>query len=324
MERVKTGITGLDEMLSGGLPPKRPYVVIGPLGAGKTTLGVHFLLDGLENDESVLMVALDEPPNEIKENMHSFGWDVSGIRILDATPDVKAYSKTHAVKELAAKMDVSMFKEVTDIRKSSQLRSMEISIYSVQQMLKHEMKEYKEVTGNVYKRLVIDSMTALKIFGMKGIDMRTALQSFFRFLSELEVTAIIMIESSTETDQLDTDMLLSRGVIRLHKWKEKDETKRAVMIEKMRGTEHDMHMRKMEITDSGLVVNTKDDVLPEEPEIEAMFVPAAASGSPGGEAVEKPAKKRAARKPRARKATTRKRTKDSVLVEKAYKETRTL
>ena len=322
MDRVKTGIAGLDEMLRGGIPTKRPYVITGPIGSGKTTLGIHFLMEGLNEDESVLMVALDEPPNEIKDNMHSFGWDVSNIRILDATPDVKAYSKSHAVKELASKMDVSMFKEVKDIRKSSQQRSMEVSIYSVQQMLKQEMQEYREVTGNSYKRLVIDSMTALKIFGMKGFDMRTALQSFFRFLSELEVTALIMIDSSAQMEQLDTDIMLARGEIRLHKWRELDDIRRAVMLEKMRGTDHDMHMRPFRITDKGMMVDTDLEVYPGEdedkfPEESAVF--------PGEEVVEKaPEKKKGFRKAKAKPMPARRRSKDSTLVERAYKGARTL
>jgi len=308
------------------LLPKRPYVVTGPIGSGKTTLGIHFLMQGVKEEESVLMVALDEPPNEVKDNMHSFGWDISGIRIIDATPDVKAYSKTHAVKELAAKMDVSMFKEVTEIRKSSQLRSMEVSIYSVQQMLKLEMQEYKEVTGNRYSRLVIDSMTALRIFGMKGIDLRTAQQSFFRFLSELELTALIMIDTSGYSEQLDTEILLSRGEIKLHKWREKDDTRRAVLIEKMRGIAHDMHMREFAITDNGIDVNVTQDVVSEVEEFEEQLdklIESVPTMTP--EPAEEPEKKKTARKPRARKAApARRKTRDRALAEKSYKDARTL
>jgi KaiC/GvpD/RAD55 family RecA-like ATPase len=319
MDRVKTGVKGLDEMLNGGLIARRPYVIVGPMGCGKTTLGVHFLLEGLRNEESVLLVALDDPPNEIKENMHSFGWDVSGIRILDATPDVKAYSKTHAVKELAAKMDVSMFKEVTDIRKSSQQRTMEVSIYSVQQMLKQEMKDYKEVTGNTYTRLVIDSMTALRIFGMKGLDMRTTVQSFFRFLSELEVTALITIDSSARGDTLDTELLLARGEIYLHKWRESDDVVRAVSLEKMRGTDHDLHMRPLKITGNGITVDTKSELVSADDEFTEEFVKMI-----GEVTAASPAKKKVAKKSRAKKGTGRKRTKEALLAEKSYKTSRTL
>ncbi|MEE9164439.1 MAG: RAD55 family ATPase, partial [Thermoplasmata archaeon] len=65
MQRVSTGIEGLDTMLHGGLVPGRSYVLTGPPGSGKSILGMHFLLEGIRNGESVILVSIDEPPNEI-------------------------------------------------------------------------------------------------------------------------------------------------------------------------------------------------------------------------------------------------------------------
>jgi len=53
MERVKTGIPGLDEMLWGGLLPQTANLVEGAPGTGKTTLGMQFIYHGI--------VACDEP-----------------------------------------------------------------------------------------------------------------------------------------------------------------------------------------------------------------------------------------------------------------------
>ena len=65
MDRVSTGVPGIDAMLGGGLIPARPYVVSGPTGSGKTILAMHFLAAGLAHGEAGLMVTLDEPPNEV-------------------------------------------------------------------------------------------------------------------------------------------------------------------------------------------------------------------------------------------------------------------
>ena len=49
---LKTGIKGLDEILNGGLISERFYLVRGGPGTGKTTLGLHFLIEGLKNIET--------------------------------------------------------------------------------------------------------------------------------------------------------------------------------------------------------------------------------------------------------------------------------
>jgi len=56
-ERVSTGVPGLDEILKGGLLPGRSYLVRGGPGTGKTTLGFHFLCEGLAKQEKPLFIS---------------------------------------------------------------------------------------------------------------------------------------------------------------------------------------------------------------------------------------------------------------------------
>src|SRR2546428_712950 len=97
MDRVKTGVVGLDTMLNGGLLPARPYVISGPTGSGKTILALHFLLEGLRQQEPCLLVTLDEPPIEVKANMATFSWNLDRLKILDATPDIRAHKRQRSV-----------------------------------------------------------------------------------------------------------------------------------------------------------------------------------------------------------------------------------
>src|SRR2546430_15223657 len=90
MDRVKTGVVGLDTMLNGGFLPARPYVVSGPTGSGKTVLVAHFLLEGLRLQEPCLLVTLDEPPIEGKANMATLRGNMGRLQIPDPTPDVPA------------------------------------------------------------------------------------------------------------------------------------------------------------------------------------------------------------------------------------------
>jgi KaiC/GvpD/RAD55 family RecA-like ATPase len=259
MNRISTGVEGLDKMLYGGLIPGRPYVVSGPPGSGKSILGIHFLLEGIKNKESVIMVAVDEPPHEIKANMAHFGWSLDRLRILDATPDIRPHSKSKSIIDVGTTLDVRDMEQVTEMRKSHQLRVMEVSVHSVQKMLKQEFQEHFKATGKRYTRVVIDSMTSLKMFGMRGEDQRILIQSFMRFLSELEATTLI-ISDLPNPQKLETEFLLARGEIRLHKWFESNAVRRAISVERLRGSAFDDHFRPMVIGSKGIFVQADGQV----------------------------------------------------------------
>lgn len=253
MQKVSTGIKGLDEMLHGGLIPKRPYAVTGPPGSGKTTLGIHFLMEGIRNDENVVMVALDEPPNEVKSNAHAFGFDLGSIRILDAVPDIRGYRRGGLIKDVGTILDFHTMRDVRDIRMSRSLRTMDVSIHSVQKMLRQEAEDLYDSTGETYSRVVLDSMIALKMFGMKGEDQRILIQSFIRFVAEMETTTLI-ITQTPRPEHLDTEVFLARGEIRLHKSKNQGVIERGISIEKLRGSNFDGYIRPMKITSRGIEV----------------------------------------------------------------------
>ena len=80
---VATGISGLDDVLAGGIPPNRVYLIEGDPGAGKTTLSLQFLLEGRARGETGLYVTLSETAEELAAVAHSHGWDLSGIRVTE-------------------------------------------------------------------------------------------------------------------------------------------------------------------------------------------------------------------------------------------------
>ena len=80
---ASTGIAGLDQILRGGLPRNRVYLVQGDPGVGKTTLGLQFLLEGKRIGESGLYVTLSESKDELNAVARSHGWSVDGIVIYE-------------------------------------------------------------------------------------------------------------------------------------------------------------------------------------------------------------------------------------------------
>lgn len=248
INRVQTGIKGLDKMLAGGLISERPYILSGSPGSGKTIFGMQFLMEGIEQDERVLFVALEEPVNEVKFNMESLELNVKGVDILDANSDIRRYEPT-PVMEISSKSKVRRIRDLPDtIRKTSRFKSTVVTVHSLQNTLKQELRKTS------YKRIVIDSLTALKFFCMVGED-DIYIQSFLRFLSESKVTTLLTVETP-EDYGLTPEIFLARGEIRLHKVREKGRLKRSISVEKIRGSEHDVKVYPFEIRKGeGVVVH---------------------------------------------------------------------
>ncbi len=74
MQRVPTGVNGLDELMEGGFPAGRSILVSGACGTGKTIFGVQYLYQGAAKySEPGVYVTLDERPDLIRQDMLRFG-----------------------------------------------------------------------------------------------------------------------------------------------------------------------------------------------------------------------------------------------------------
>src|SRR4051794_34298894 len=78
--KSRTGIEGLDQITSGGLPKKGATLVAGNVGCGKTLLAMQFLVNGalLENEPGVF-VALEESNEELMRNFATIGIDLQSL-----------------------------------------------------------------------------------------------------------------------------------------------------------------------------------------------------------------------------------------------------
>src|SRR6202158_411921 len=80
LEKAPTGIKGLDQISSGGLPKGRTTIVCGGPGCGKTMLGIEFLVRGaLEFDEPGVLMALEETPRDMASNVAALGFDIEDL-----------------------------------------------------------------------------------------------------------------------------------------------------------------------------------------------------------------------------------------------------
>lgn len=82
-DSIPTGIPGLDDVLCGGLPANRLYLLQGDPGVGKTTTSLQFLREGARRGETTLYVSLSETRDELAGVMASHGWDIAEINIYE-------------------------------------------------------------------------------------------------------------------------------------------------------------------------------------------------------------------------------------------------
>jgi circadian clock protein KaiC len=74
VERVSTGISGLDEMIEKGFWRGSTTLLAGPSGSGKTAISLHFIQSGAERGEPGLYVGFQENPVQLKRTLANFGW----------------------------------------------------------------------------------------------------------------------------------------------------------------------------------------------------------------------------------------------------------
>jgi len=247
MEKVPTGIEGLDELLRGGFPKGRCILLVGGPGSGKTIFAMQFLKAGAENGERGLYITLDEQPNQVKSEMKSLGWDIDKLEregkifILDATP----FRRPRAAERV--KPEFSFVPRLT-------LKGL---IDTVEKMVMEED----------IQRIAVDPITAMTLRYEAAHKRRRALLEFFDALVRTGCTSIVTSELRTgmleRTFQLEE--FLSQGVILLHSIIHEGNMIRAIQIEKMRGMAHDSQLRPYRITSKGIEVFPRDRVFKTSP-----------------------------------------------------------
>ncbi|AIF69099.1 hypothetical protein PAP_03395 [Palaeococcus pacificus DY20341] len=233
MKRVSTGVKGLDKMLMGGLIPGRAYLIKGSPGSGKTTLAMHFLMEGVRNGENVLYITLEEPLELIKVDMEKLGFDMENpkLKTIDATP---IGEKTYFFQDTFYEDFGKSFEKLT--------RAIE-----------------EQLTIENYTRIVIDPVTMLKLTIPNELEYRRVFISFLKNLAGQKATVLLISEIGNASIE---DYLVS-GVIELRSLDVRGKTIRGVKITKFRGSMFDEQMRPYKITKKGIKVYSEEIVFQE-------------------------------------------------------------
>jgi KaiC/GvpD/RAD55 family RecA-like ATPase len=240
-KKVTTGISGLDELVEGGIPEGRVILIIGGPGTGKTIFCGQFLYKGMyETGQNGVFVSLDESKDHFYNEMQKFGWNFE-----------KAESERKFAFVDATKISqVAMLKEKLYKEETKSLRGKQLSIDNLVQDLQAKIAQVKA------KRAVVDTLAALIYRFPDPIERRTAIVELIGSLSDLGVTSFVTTELGQlglERHALEEEFLV-HGVIMMQTLFSGGTTTRAVQVEKMRGTKVNPSLVPYQIDKSGIEI----------------------------------------------------------------------
>ncbi len=237
MTRAKTGITGLDELIGGGIIEGSTVLLSGQSGSGKTVFGLQFLYNGITKyNEPGVFVTLETRPDELRSEASQFGWNLhdleqnNALTIIDAASG-KAGLPTSEKYALRRGFDMSTLAE----------------------------EIYRAIDETKAKRLVIDCISGLGIRFSEPSEVRTELFRISALLRELKVTSLFISEIIDPDSQsrAGVEQFVTQGLITLNLSEANGALKRNLLVWKMKQTTHSLKKHSFKIGKSGIEVVTK-------------------------------------------------------------------
>jgi circadian clock protein KaiC len=178
------GIEGLDEILNGGLPRNRLYVVQGDPGVGKTTMAILFLLDGLKKGEKGFYITLSETKEELEQTAASHGWSLEGLEILELS---------------------TIEKRLHTLSPDTIFHSSEIELNRTTDFFIEEIDKIKPA------RLVLDSLAELRLMSETPLRYRRQMLALKQYFATRKAT-VLLLDDMTEHRDLQVQSI-AHGVI---------------------------------------------------------------------------------------------------------------
>lgn len=225
-ERIETGISNFDSLISGGFNKNTTNLLVGSTGSGKSIFATQFLIGGMKRGEKCLYVTFEESKKEFYENMANFGWNLADYE----------------------KRGLFTFLEYTPMKVKTMLEEGGGAIESL--IIK------KKIT-----RMVIDSITSFALLFDNELEKREAALALFNMIANWNCTSLLTFEGTPLQDEKVASRTLefeSDAIILLYFIRKKQKRERYLEILKMRGTAHSKGVHKLAITKKGIQIEKRD------------------------------------------------------------------
>ncbi|HJP82909.1 MAG TPA: ATPase domain-containing protein [Fimbriimonadaceae bacterium] len=188
VKRCATGIAGLDNILGSGFISNQMYLIEGAPGSGKTTLGLHFLREGVRLGEKCLYITLSETKAELEAGARSHGWDLKGIEFVELIPDEDS---------LEREAQVTMY------------HPEEVEIDSLTKSIMESAEKIKP------DRVVFDSLSELKLLAQTNLRYRRQVLALKRYFISRGATILLLDDKSEESADIQLQSI-AHGVLNLY------------------------------------------------------------------------------------------------------------
>jgi circadian clock protein KaiC len=221
-QRCKTGVAGLDEVLRGGLLPHRLYLVDGNPGAGKTTVALQFLLEGVRLGEKCTYITLSETKEELETGARSHGWSLDGIEIIE------------------------LIAEDEGLLSDGQLTMLPPSEFDLSETTR---KVLDAIERSSPSRLVLDSLSEYRLLAQSSLRYRRQIMALKQFFVGRRCTVILIDDRTGDGPDMQLHSI-THGVIALYSQAPAyGQIRREVQVLKFRGSDfisgfHDFMIRR--------------------------------------------------------------------------------
>lgn len=186
-ELASTGVPGLDDVLGGGLAPRRVFLVEGVPGSGKTTLAMSFLREAARRGEPVLCVTLSESREELESVAASHGWSLEGVTVREIIPQPK---------ELDPEEQYTMF------------HPSEVELADTMKSIAAEADRLRPT------RVVLDSLSELRLLASSPLRYRRQILAMKQYFAGSGAT-LLMLDDRIVAERDIHVQSLAHGVIQL-------------------------------------------------------------------------------------------------------------
>ncbi|OYT83620.1 MAG: circadian clock protein KaiC [Pseudomonas sp. PGPPP4] len=221
---MATGNIGLDQVLRGGLPRDRLYLLEGTPGSGKTTLGLQFLFEGVRQGESVLYITLSETSEELRCVAESHGWSLDGVELFEL-------SAADAVLGGAQEQTI--------------LHPWESELGDTIELIQARVDELQP------RRLVFDSLSEMRLLAQDPLRYRRQVLALKQFFAGRGITVLLVDDLTASGGERDNHLhSLCHGVLTLERLTlDFGAARRRLQIQKLRGRDfiagyHDFTIRR--------------------------------------------------------------------------------